>query len=102
MRKEEWAGQAGVHCGLTNAFYNWLASQMTEFDVKDLTSGFHAFNTDKFREFLHLLPNRFSYPTTSTMAYFRSAYPVAHEPIQVPRRIGKNHIKPIRDGMRPL
>ena len=43
---------------------------------------------DKFREFLHLLPNGFSYPTTSTMAFFRSAYPVAYVPIPVARRIG--------------
>src|SRR5690606_25451980 len=53
-------------------------------------------------EFLHLLPNGFSYPTTSTMAFFRSAYAVAYEPIPVAKRIGKSHIKPIRDGIRFL
>ena len=54
----------------------------------DLTSGFRAVRADKFREFLHLLPNGFSYPTTSTMAFFRSAYPVAYVPIPVAQRIG--------------
>lgn len=98
----DWAGQAGVHRGLANAFYNWLASHMTGFDVKDLTSGFRVVRANKFKEFLHLLPNGFSYPTTSTMAFFRSAYPVAYEPIPVARRIGRSHIKPIRDGVRFL
>lgn len=98
----DWEGQAGVHRGLANAFYNWLASRMTGFEVKDLTSGFRVARAAKFREFLHLLPNGFSYPTTSTMAFFRSAYAVAYEPIPVARRVGKSHIKPFRDGLRFL
>lgn len=98
----DWAGQAGAHRGLANAFYNWLASRMTGFQVKDLTSGFRVARADKFLEFIHLLPNGFSYPTTSTMAFFRSAYPVAYEPIPVAKRIGKSHIRPIRDGVRFL
>lgn len=98
----DWAGQAGVHRGVANAFYNWLASRMTGFEVKDLTSGFRVVRAEKFREFLHLLPNGFSYPTTSTMAFFRSAYPVAYVPIPVAKRIGRSHIKPIRDGIRFL
>ena len=98
----DWAGQAGVHRGAANAFYNWLASRMTGHAIKDLTSGFRVVRADKFREFLHLLPNGFSYPTTSTMAFFRSAYAVAYEPIPVAKRIGKSHIKPIRDGVRFL
>jgi hypothetical protein len=57
---------------------------------------------NKFREFLHLLPNGFSYPTTSTMAFFRSAYAVAYVPIKAATRIGKSHIKPLRDGIRFL
>src|SRR5690606_3730039 len=69
----EWAGQAGVHRGAANAFYNWLATRMTGFQVKDLTSGFRAVRADRFREFIPRLPNGFSYPTTSTMAFFRSA-----------------------------
>src|SRR5690606_35498333 len=83
----DWTGQAGVHRGAANAFYNWLASRMTGFEVKDLTSGFRAVRADKFREFIHLLPNGFSYPTTSTMAFFRSAYPVAYVPIPVAKRL---------------
>jgi glycosyltransferase involved in cell wall biosynthesis len=98
----DWAGQAGVGRGLANTLYNRLSSWMTGHPVLDLTSGFRAVRAAKFREFLHLLPNGFSYPTTCTMAFFRSAYPVAYEPIAVARRVGKSHIKPLRDGVRFL
>lgn len=98
----DWSGQAGMGRGLANTFYNWLATRMTGSPVRDLTSGFRVVRADKFREFLHLLPNGFSYPTTSTMAFFRSAYAVAYEPIPVARRIGKSHIRPLRDGVRFL
>jgi glycosyltransferase involved in cell wall biosynthesis len=97
------AGQASVGRGAANAFYNRLASWMTGHAIADLTSGFRAVRAEKFREFLHLLPNGFSYPTTSTMVFFRSAYPVAYVPIPVARRIGTNsHIRPLRDGLRFL
>src|SRR5690606_31650290 len=55
----DWSGQAGVSRAAANAFYNWLASRMTGFDVRDLTSGFRVARADRFREFLHLLPNGF-------------------------------------------
>ena len=98
----DWGSQAGVGRGLANTLYNWLASRMTGHPILDLTSGFRAVRADEFREFLHLLPNGFSYPTTSTMAFFRSAYPVAYIPIKAARRVGKSHIKPLRDGVRFL
>ena len=97
------SGQANVSRGLANAFYNRLSSWMTGHKILDLTSGFRAVRADKFREFLHLLPNGFSYPTTSTMAFFRSAYPVAYVPIPVAKRVGTNsHIRPLKDGVRFL
>lgn len=94
--------QASVGRGLANGFYNRLASWMTNHPVLDLTSGFRAARADKFREFIHLLPNGFSYPTTSTMAFFRSAYPVAYVPIVAAKRVGTSHIRPLRDGVRFL
>lgn len=97
-----WSGQAGVPRGLANTLYNRLASWMTGHVVADLTSGFRAARAEKFREFLHLLPNGFSYPTTCTMAFFRNAYAVAYEPIRVSARIGRSHIRPVRDGLRFL
>lgn len=97
------SGQANRHRGLANAFYNRLASWMTGHRVADLTSGFRAVKAGKFREFLHLLPNGFSYPTTITMAFFRSGYPVAYVPIPVHQRVGTaSHIRPLKDGIRFL
>ncbi|MEO6137427.1 MAG: glycosyltransferase family 2 protein [Luteimonas sp.] len=96
-------GQANAGRGAANAFYNRLASLVTGHHVADLTSGFRAVRADKFREFLYLLPNGFSYPTTSTMAFFRSAYAVGYVSVPVARRLGSaSHIRPMRDGVRFL
>src|SRR5690554_3425708 len=94
--------QASVGRGIANKLYNGLATYMTGHKIEDLTSGFRAVRADKFREFLYLLPNGFSYPTTSTMAFFRSGYSVAYEPIHAAQRIGKSHINLLRDGTRFL
>lgn len=96
------SGQANIHRGLANALYNRIATWMTGHKILDLTSGFRAARSERFREFLHLLPNGFSYPTTITMAFFRSAYAVAYEPIVVSERVGKSHIRIVRDGLRFL
>lgn len=94
--------QASLGRRIANGIYNSLASYMTGRKVPDLTSGFRACRTRQFRRFLYLLPNGFSYPTTITMAFFRSGYPVAYVPIVAPKRSGKSHIKVIRDGIRFL
>ena len=94
--------QAGVHRAAANGFYNRLASWIVDQPVKDLTSGFRAVNAKKFRQFLYLLPNGFSYPTTITMSFFRAGYSVCYEPILAPKRIGKSHIRPLQDGIRFL
>ena len=92
--------QASLGRGIANSLYNSLASYMTEHQVEDLTSGFRAVRADKFKEFLYLLPNGFSYPTTSTMAFFRAGYSVTYVPIHAAKRIGKSHIHPIKDSVR--
>ena len=95
--------QASLPRRLANQFYNFLASVITGHPVADLTSGFRAVNAEKFSQFLHMLPNGFSYPTTSTMAFFRSAYRVAFVPVDVEKRRGAtSHIRPLKDGVRFL
>ena len=94
--------QASFGRGLANSLYNGLATWMTGHEVNDLTSGFRAVRSEKFREFLYLLPNGFSYPTTSTMAFFRAGYSVAYVPIHAAKRIGRSHIRLLRDGLRFL
>ncbi len=83
-----------------NALYNWLASWMVNRPIPDLTSGLRAARAEKFGEFLHLLPNGFSYPTTITMSFLRAGYPVGFVEIVTHKREGKSHINPLRDGVR--
>lgn len=94
--------QAGLHRATANGLYNRLASWMVNQKVEDLTSGFRAVKADKFRRFLYLLPNGFSYPTTITMSFFRAGYQIAYVPIHAPKRIGKSHLRIWRDGVRFL
>jgi glycosyltransferase involved in cell wall biosynthesis len=94
--------QASLGRRIANAIYNRLASWVTGHRIEDLTSGFRATRAPRFREFLYLLPNGFSYPTTSTMAFFRVGYSVSYVPIHAARRQGSSHIRPLRDGVRFL
>ncbi len=96
------SSQASVGRLAANKVYNRLASWMVGHKVKDLTSGFRAVRADKFREFLALLPNGFSYPTTSTMAFFRAGYSVSYVPIVAGKRKGSGHISLLKDGLKFL
>ena len=81
-----------------NSLLNWLASYLAERHIPDLTSGFRAARRTCMMEFLHLLPNGFSTPTTTTMAFLKAGYSVAFEPIDAEQRTGKSKIKLARDG----
>ncbi len=94
--------QADSYRALANGIYNSLSSNITGHKILDLTSGFRAVKADKFKEFLYLLPNGFSYPTTCTMAFFRAGYSVGYIPIQTEQRLGKSHISLLKDGIRFL
>jgi hypothetical protein len=83
-----------------NGMYNSIASLVSGHRILDLTSGFRVVHADLFKKFLYLLPNGFSYPTTITMAFLRSGYPVRFEPVSAATRVGKSHIRPFRDGLR--
>ena len=95
-----WDTHASVGRRVANRIYNGLASYMTANRIDDLTSGFRAVRARHFRRFLYLLPNGFSYPSTCTMAFFRSGLPVAYVPIRALRRAGTSHVKILRDGTR--
>jgi glycosyltransferase involved in cell wall biosynthesis len=94
--------QASIGRATANIVYNRFASWMVQHKIADLTSGFRIVRSKKFREFLSLLPNGFSYPTTITMAFFRSGLSVGYIPIQTEKRSGKSHIKILKDGVRFL
>jgi glycosyltransferase involved in cell wall biosynthesis len=96
------SSQVNVGRLTANLLYNTIASWMVGRRIADLTSGFRAARAAKFREFLYLLPNGFSYPTTITMSFFRAGYPIAYVPIHARQREGRSHIHPLRDGARFL
>ena len=94
--EEHWLRRLG------NFWMNRLASFLAEMPIADLTSGFRAVRRERFMEFLHLLPNRYSYPTTITLCMIRAGYPVKYVPLTHARRRrrGRSHIRPLRDGLR--
>lgn len=96
------ARSSGTQAGSTrrtgNAMLNWLASFLTQHDIPDLTSGFRCARREYLLEFIHLLPNGFSTPTTTTMSFLRAGYNVAFHPIEARQRIGTSKIRLHRDG----
>jgi glycosyltransferase involved in cell wall biosynthesis len=92
--------ESHLHRDMANGFYNLFASYICKRKIPDLTSGFRAIKAHIARQFVSLLPNTFSYPTTITMAVLRSGYSLTYVPIKANRRVGKSKIKLIRDGSR--
>jgi glycosyltransferase involved in cell wall biosynthesis len=94
--------KASLHRRLANKIYNRFASYVCGRSIDDLTSGFRAIRAGVAKEFVSLLPNTFSYPTTITLATVRSGYSLAYLPIQSPRRLEgtKSKIRLFRDGAR--
>lgn len=92
--------ETSLHRDLANIIYNWFASYVTKFRIEDLTSGFRLVRNSTARQFLYLLPNTFSYPSTITMAYLRSGRSIKYVPINTAARTGKSKIKLFQDGIR--
>jgi glycosyltransferase involved in cell wall biosynthesis len=85
-----------------NGALNWLAGYLTDRHIPDLTSGFRAARREHLREFIHLLPNGFSTPTTTTLAFIKAGYNVAFEPVEARQRVGESKIRLARDGTKFL
>ncbi len=85
-----------------NAVLKALASWLTKRPIPDLTSGFRAARRDRLLEILPLLPNGFSYPTTSCLALMKAGYSVTFLPIRARRREGRSKLRPFREGVRFL
>ena len=94
--------QASAARHMGNNLLNWIAGYLTGREIPDLTSGMRAARTNGLREFLHLLPNGFSTPTTTTLSFVKAGYNVHFEPITVGARLGKSKIKLVSDGARFL
>jgi len=96
------SSESAIHRDLANYVYNCLASYVSNHKIKDLTSGFRAIKANVARGFVYLLPNKFSYPTTITLATIRSGRAVTYIPIQGRKRVGKSKIRLLRDGIQFL
>lgn len=94
-------GQASLGRAFGNTIYNWLASYVTMFPVKDLTSGFRAVKSDVAFQLINLLPNTYSYPATLTLGALRNGRSLIYIPINVQKRkMGKSKINLPKDGVR--
>jgi glycosyltransferase involved in cell wall biosynthesis len=91
-------GQASAARHFGNLVLNRLATYLTGRDIPDLTSGMRAARSSCLREFLHLLPNGFSTPTTTTLACIKAGYSVRFEPIETKARVGQSKIRLVSDG----
>ena len=95
------SSHASVSRALGNKVYNWMASYVAKFPVRDLTSGFRSVKAYMAKDFLYLLPNTYSYPTTLTLGVLRSGGSVKYVPISIQqRRKGKSNISLLKDGVR--
>lgn len=94
--------KTSIYRDIANTVFNWLATHVCGRKIEDLTSGFRAIKASVAHEFIPLLPNTFSYPTTITLAAVRSGYSLTYVPIKTHRRMGKSKIKPLQDGSRFL
>ena len=81
-----------------NGALNSLASYLTGRHIPDLTSGFRAAKREVLAEFLHLLPNGFSTPTTTTLACIKAGYSVEFVRVTARKRHGVSKIRFARDG----
>jgi glycosyltransferase involved in cell wall biosynthesis len=90
--------QAGSMRRLGNAALNRLASFLTEREIPDLTSGFRCARREHLLDFIHLLPNGFSTPTTTTLAFLRAGHNVSFHPVEARPRIGVSKIRLSKDG----
>ncbi len=94
-------GQANIFRSMGNRIYNRLATYVAKFKVEDLTSGFRAVKADVARDFLYMLPNSYSYPTTLTLAVLRSGLSLRYVPIRIKKRTrGKSNVRLFKDGVR--
>jgi glycosyltransferase involved in cell wall biosynthesis len=94
------ATQASPARRVGNAMLNWLAGYLADCPIPDLTSGFRGARLSYLRELLFLLPNRFSTPTTTTMAFIKAGHSVHFEPIEARQRVGHSKIRLSSDGVK--
>ncbi len=93
--------QTSLGRGMYHRFLNAFASYMTDRPIPDATSGFRAARRADLLQFIHLLPNGFSTPVTTTLAFIKAGYSVKFIPTTMRKRAGGvSKIRPLDDGVR--
>jgi len=81
----------------------FIGEYMVEQKLPDYNSGFRGFKKEIIIEMLHLMPNGFSFSTTSTLAFLKEGYSIGTFPIVVEERQGrKSNVKLVKDGSKTL
>lgn len=78
-----------------------LANNLTGRRIPDLNSGFRAIRRDIAMRFLPIMPDGFSFSTTSTIAALRGGHTVSFVPIEVKPRKGTSSVT-AADGLRTI
>lgn len=91
-----------LHRRAANWVFNRFSSYIVSYPIEDLTSGFRVFKTQIARQYLTLLPNRYSYPTTITLAIIRGGYAVKYVPVRTTVPLGRSTLRPVENGVRFL
>lgn len=91
-----------VHIPALRKPMKWILRNLAEFlagvQIPDLNSGLRCFRKTAVGDYLHLLPNGFSFTTTLTLAYHSDSRLVRYLPVDYEKRIGKSKIRPFRDS----
>ena len=64
----------------------WVGEYMVEQKLPDYNSGFRGFRRTIIHSMLHLMPNGFSFSTTSTLAFLKEGFTIGTFPIKVKRK----------------
>ena len=77
-----------------------FAESITGVSIPDLNSGLRVFRRELAERYFDLLPDRFSFTTTITVAAITDGCAVHFAPIEYLPRVGRSKLRPIGDTLR--
>ena len=87
-----------LHRRLGKRILKWFADYLAKEKIPDINSGFRAFRRDILLRYLHLMPQGFSFSTTSTLAMLKGDHQIKWIPIKTTKRIGTSTVKQLKHG----
>lgn len=80
-------------------FIRKLAEILTGERIPDLNSGMRSMKREAVERFIYILPDKFSFTSTITVALLSNGYDVKYIPINYEKRTGSSKINPISDTL---